>query len=93
MGTLLPPTHGSRLLSRANSTLGSHRGLCLKQEGRNVSGPTHKAPRDLACSRLFHFQVNELASASHELASAKTPKLTNLHFQLTKFTQDLSRVK
>ncbi len=35
---------------------------------------------------LSHFQINELASA-------KNPKLTNLHFQLTKFTQALSRVK
>ena len=68
-----------------NSTLGSHRGLCLKQEGRNVSWPTHRHHWDLACPRLDHFQVNKLASARHELASAKNPKFTNLHFQLTTF--------
>ena len=43
----------------------------------SVSGLTH--------TPLLRIQVNELASARHELASAKNPKFTNLHFQLTTF--------
>ncbi len=64
-------------------------GLICERAHSQGTAATSRAPD------LTFFQVNELTSARHagELASAKNLKLTNLHFQLTKFTQNLSRVK